>query len=257
LRVADPDEKRSAIDAEEKRQEPREAVTLFVEYEGADDLVGDFTENLSSGGTFVSTNRQLPLDTRVQLVLSFPGLLEPIAIEGIVRWTRADGQEGGDAGAGIEFAPGPGRDALEAIVDRIRNRDPKTVSRLFRVLVVEDNRHVAQLIEEGLRGSTRRDFGGGVSFVFRNAEDGRAAVEILRRETFDALIVDVYLPILDGPKVIAQARTELGLTAIPIIAISAGGDAARRSALDAGANIFLDKPMRLRQVIDTIQKLLF
>ena len=241
-------------DHEEKRRDGRELVTLFVEYEGADDLLGDFTENLSSGGTFVATNRELPMGTRVQLVLSFPGLLEPIAIEGVVRWTRIG--DGAESGAGIEFEPGPGRDQLATIIERIRRRDPKTVSRLFRVLVVEDNKHVAQLIEEGLRGSTRRDFGGGVSFVFRNAEDGRSAIEILRRETFDALIIDVYLPIMDGPKVILQARTELGLAELPIIAVSAGGDAARRSALEAGANIFLDKPMRLRQVIDTIQRLL-
>jgi uncharacterized protein (TIGR02266 family) len=240
---------------EEKRRDSREPVTLFVEYEGADDLVGDFTENLSSGGTFVATNRALPIGTRVQLVLSFPGLLEPIAIEGMVRWKREEPGEEGDAGAGIEFEPGPAQVALAAVIDKVKNRDPKTVSRLFRVLVVEDNKHVAQLITEGLRGSSRRDFGG-VSFVFRNAEDGRAAVEILRKETFDALIIDVYLPILDGPRVIMQARTELGLADLPIIAVSAGGDAARRSALEAGANIFLDKPMRLRQVIDTMQRLL-
>jgi uncharacterized protein (TIGR02266 family) len=236
----------------EKRHGGREAITLFVEYEGADDLVGDFTENLSSGGTFVATNRQIPLGTKVQLVLSFPGLLEPISIEGTVRWVRGD-TEG--AGAGIEFEPGPARDQLAAVIDKIRSRDPKVMSRLFRVLVVEDNKHVAQLIQEGLRGSTRRDFGG-VTFVFRAAEDGRAAVEILRREKFDALIIDVYLPIIDGPSVITAARTELGLTDLPIIAVSAGGDAARRSALEAGANIFLDKPMRLRQVIETMQRLL-
>jgi uncharacterized protein (TIGR02266 family) len=240
---------------EEKRRDSREPVTLFVEYDGADDLVGDFTENLSSGGTFVATNRDLPIGTRVNLVLSFPGLLEAIAIEGTVRWKRHEAGTEGDAGAGIEFAPGPARDALAAVIDKVRTRDPKTVSRLFRVLVVEDNKHVAQLITEGLRGSSRRDFGG-VSFVFRSAEDGRAAVEILRREKFDALIIDVYLPVVDGPKVISQARTELGLTELPIIAVSAGGDSARRAALDAGANIFLDKPMRLRQVIDTMQRLL-
>lgn len=240
---------------EEKRRDAREAVTLFVEYEGADDLVGDFTENLSTGGTFVATSRELPLGTRITLVLSFPGLLEPISIQGVVRWARGDGPEG-DGGIGIEFEPGPGRDALAGVVDRIRERDPKTVSKLFRVLVVEDNRHVAALIQEGLRGSTRRDFGNGVSFVFRNAEDGRSAVEILRKEQFDALIIDVYLPILDGPRVIAHCRSELGLAELPIIAVSAGGDAARRSALEAGANIFLDKPMRLRQVIDTMQRLL-
>ena len=238
---------------DEKRRDTREPVTLFVEYEGADDLVGDFTENLSTGGTFVATNRELPVGTRVNLVLSFPGLLEPISIEGIVRWTR---QEGGDGGAGLEFAEGPSRDQLAAVVDRIRSRDPRTMSQAFRVLVVEDNRHVATLLQEGLRGSSRRDFGGSVSFVCRNAEDGRAAVEILRNERFDALIIDVYLPIIDGPKVITQARTELGLQALPIIAVSGGGEPARRLALEAGADIFLDKPMRLRQVIDTMRRLL-
>ena len=238
---------------DEKRRADREAITLFVEYEGADDLLGDYTENLSSGGTFVATSRQLPIDTVVQLVLSFPGLLEPISIEGVVRHHRIEDDV---QGAGIEFAPGPARDQLTQIIERIRRRDPKVVSRLFKVLLVEDNKHVSALIQDGLRGSTRREFEGGVSFVFRSAEDGRQAIEILRREQFDALIIDVYLPVLDGPKVIAQARQELALADLPIIAVSAGGDSARRAALDAGANIFLDKPMRLRQVIDTIQRLL-
>ncbi len=237
----------------EKRRDGREPVTLFVEYDGADDLVGDFTENLSSGGTFVVTNRELPVGTPVQLVLSFPGLLAPIAVDGEVRWTR---HEGDTPGAGIEFHAGSSRDELAAMVERIRDGDPRIVSRLFRVLVVEDNKHVAELIQDGLRGSSKRDFNGGISFAFRSAEDGRQAVEILRREKFDALIIDVYLPVLDGSKVISQARSELGLADLPIIAVSAGGDAARHSALEAGANIFIDKPMRLRQVIDTIQRLL-
>jgi uncharacterized protein (TIGR02266 family) len=242
-------------EGEEKRRATREPVALFVEYEGADDLVGDFTENLSSGGTFVATNRSLPVGTQVQLVLSFPGLLEPIAIQGTVRWTRG-GNAAGDGGAGIEFAPGPSRDALAAVVDRIRSGDPRTMARLLRVLVVEDNHHVAELIQQGLIGSTRRDFGGGVSFVFRNAQDGRTALEILRHEAFDALIIDVYLPVIDGPKVIMTARTELGLVDLPIIAVSAGGDQARDAAIAAGANIFLEKPMRLRRVIETMQRLL-
>jgi uncharacterized protein (TIGR02266 family) len=240
---------------EEKRRAAREPVTLFVEYDGADDLVGDFTENLSSGGTFVTTARSLPIGTHVQLVLSFPGLLHPISIAGTVRWNRSDNAVG-DPGAGIEFAPGPGRDALAAIIDRIRTRDPRTMARLLRVLVVEDNRHVAELIQQGLTGAIRRDFGGLVSFVFRNAEDGRQAIEILRSETFDAVIIDVYIPIVDGSQVIMVARNELGLASLPIIAVSAGGEPAREAALNAGANIFLDKPMRLRRVIETMQRLL-
>lgn len=238
--------------SEESRRDPREQVTLFVEYDGADDLTGDYTQNLSSGGMFVATNRQLPIGTHVKLVLGFPGLLEPIWIEGTVRWTRA----GEESGAGIEFELGPAQEELARMIERIRNRDPKTTPRVLRVLVVEDNKHVAQLIREGLNGSTRRDFQDGVSFVFREALDGREAVESLRSETFDALIIDVYLPVLTGPRVIAIARKELGLTRLPIIALSAGGDEARHAALEAGANIFFDKPMRLRQVVATMQRLL-
>src|SRR4029079_973337 len=110
---------------DERRRDTREPVTLFVEYEGADDLVGDYTENLSSGGTFVATNRELPIGTQIQLVLSFPGLLEPVSIVGTVRWTRGNRttdvlQEGEEAGAGIEFAPGPARDQLAHMIEKIR-----------------------------------------------------------------------------------------------------------------------------------------
>jgi uncharacterized protein (TIGR02266 family) len=244
-------------DLEDKRKSDREPVTLFVEYEGADDLLGDYTDNLSSGGTFVATNRELPIGTQITLLLGFPGLIEPISIQGTVRWTRGPGTgDTEEGGAGIEFTPGPARDQLAAMIEKIKSGDPRTVSRIVKVLVVEDNRHVAQLINDGLKGAAKRDFGGGVSFAITNAEDGRQAIEALRADKFDALIIDVYLPVMDGAKVISTARSELGLTNLPIIAVSAGGDAARKSALTAGANIFLDKPMRLRQVIDTIQKLI-
>ena len=190
-------------DPEDKRKSDREAVTLFVEYEGAEDLLGDYTENLSSGGTFVATSRELPIGTQIMLVLGFPGLLEPISVQATVRWTRgaADGDD--EAGAGLEFAPGPARDQLAAMIEKIRQGHAKTVSRIVKVLVVEDNRHVAQLINDGLKGSARRgELGGGVSFAINYAEDGRAAVEALRAEPYDALIIDVYLPIVDGAKCI-------------------------------------------------------
>jgi uncharacterized protein (TIGR02266 family) len=229
-------------------------VNLSIEYESADDLIVDFTENLSTGGTFVATERELPIDTPVQLALTFPGLVKPIMIDGIVRWSRREGAEG-VAGASIEFEPAA-RDRLSNQIDRVRARDPEMMSRLVRVLLVEDNRHVAALIQDGLSAAVRREFSGGIAFAFRRAEDGRTAVELLQREAFDALIVDVYLPILDGPRVIAQARSELGLSELSIIAISAGGDPARQAALRAGANIFLDKPMRLVQVVSVIKRLL-
>jgi CheY-like chemotaxis protein len=180
-----------------------------------------------------------------------------------VRWTRpsgaADGDEAADGageGVGIEFEPGAGQRELELLVDRVRSRDPELVSRLVRVLVVEDNPHVAQLIRDGLRGSERRSFADDLVFNFRTASNGREAIELLGRERFDALIIDIYLPVLDGPNVIAHVRAEPTLARMPVIAVSAGGEHAREAALAAGADFFLHKPMRLRQVIETMRQLM-
>jgi uncharacterized protein (TIGR02266 family) len=244
-----------ADDDADKRRFERKAVVLRVDYEGADDLVADYTDNLSGGGTFVVTARELAVGTQVRLVLSFPGLLQPVHVEGIVRWARgpAGSEEGG---VGIEFVPGPARDHLEDVAARLRRGDSGLTQRVIRVLLVEDNPHVAELIREGLRGSGKRGLGGGLSFEFREAHNGREALDLLKTETFDVMIVDIYLPVIDGAQVIAQVRRELGLTDLPVIAVSAGGEPAHSAALAAGANIFLDKPMRLRQVIETMRSLM-
>ncbi len=238
---------------DEKRRDTREAIKLVVEYDGAEDLIGDYTENLSSGGTFLVTSRSLQVGTRVCLVLAFAGLLERITIAGTVRWVR--GEAAGGAGVGIEFEPGAARDRLAKAIERIRARDPKTVARVIELLVVEDNQYIVEMIEQGLRGSMRRD-ASGPSFAIRSVPDGRSALESLQNAPCDVMIIDVYLPVIDGSQVIALARRQLGLQGMAIIAFSGGGDEAREAALGAGANAFIDKPMRLRQVLETIQRLM-
>ena len=234
----------------DKRRHHRAGVTLLVEYEGADEFLVDYTDNLSSGGTFVATARELPIGSGVRLALSFPGLVETIGIEGVVRWTRA----GEEPGVGIEFLGAEGQKRLAALIERIRARDPRVVARVVKVLVVEDNPHVASFIGSGLAGSSRRS--ADVSFSVQTATNGQDALTLLASEHFDAMIIDVYLPVIDGAHVISQVRSRLGLRDLAVIAVSAGGDAAREVALAAGANIFIDKPMRLRQVIETMRTLL-
>jgi uncharacterized protein (TIGR02266 family) len=239
----------------DKRRHDRRGIILRVDYDGAEDLLADYTDNLSAGGTFVVTSRELEIGTEIRLVLSFPGLLQPIHVDGVVRWTR-DEQGDEERGVGIEFAPGAARDQLTQIVEKLRRGDPGVFQKIVRVLLVEDNPHVAELIREGLKGSGKKALAPDLMFEFREAVNGREALELLRTETFDALIVDIYLPVIDGAAVIDNVRRELGLTSLPVIAVSAGGEHARTAALAAGANIFLDKPMRLRQVIETMRGLM-
>lgn len=227
----------------------REQVNLILDYEDVDDFLADYDANLSQGNAVIETDRYLFEGTGVQLRISFPGLLAPVVMEGVARTLDKD-----DAISGIrvQLRADP---ALERLVERIRSRDRAVIVPVVRVLIVEDNHHVAQLVSNGLAASARRELGH-VAFTFTTAEDGAVALELLKQATFDAAIVDVYLPVLDGPGFIRQARTALGLTDLPIITMSGGGDSARNAALAAGATAFLDKPVRLKQVVDTIRQLI-
>lgn len=235
----------------EHRKHPRTPVRLIVDYEDADDFIGDYTDNLSAGGTFIHTTRELDNDTTIQLVLSFPGLLQPITLDAIVRWSRG----GRQPGIGVEFLPGRDRDKLDALVALIEERDPHTVARVIRVLVAEDNIHICELLCSGLGASAKRTFGDTLMFYFATAEDGAIALELLKTHEFDLAIIDAYLPVLDGVKLIGQARSSLGLVDLPIIAIAPDEPPTRTSAIAAGANVFISKPMRLRDVLDSMRQL--
>jgi len=240
---------------DDRRREPRELLTLKVEYADASELVSDYTDNISTGGTFVLTERLLPEGTEVRLVLSFPGLLKPLPVNGRVKWTRAEPPEMRGVGVAFDRTDAEGVGRLDEIVARIAAGDPSLVVRTLRVLVVEDNPHVASLIRDGLRGSSRRELGGRVTFECQTVDNGRDGLALVRSQAFDVLIVDVYLPVLDGAQLIAQVRADEALRHLPIVAVSGGGLPARETALAAGADFFLDKPMRLADIFATMRRL--
>ncbi|HEY5946948.1 MAG TPA: response regulator [Kofleriaceae bacterium] len=225
----------------------KDLLRLIVDYENADEFLQDYAANLASSTAFIAATRTIALATIIEIGFSFPGLMQPIALDAVVTQVSAEGLT-------IAFLEG-GAAKLKACVERIRARDPKLIAPVVNVLIVEDNKHVCDLVRQGLAGSTRREMRD-ITFTFATAENGAIALELLRTRTFDAAIVDVYLPVLDGASLIQQARTQLGLTKLPIITMSAGGDGARAAALKAGASVFLDKPVRLREVVATMRQLL-
>src|SRR5262249_39928015 len=147
----------------------------------AADLLHDYTQNISRGGTFILTERELAIGTEVRVELSFPGLLAPIFLEGVVRWRRA-APEPDERGVGVEFRLDDAKVAqrLAQIVDSIERGDPNVMARVLRVLLVEDNPHVANLLEQGLGLHGGRELGGRVRFEFHHVKDGRQALDMLR-----------------------------------------------------------------------------
>ncbi|MFH0903134.1 MAG: TIGR02266 family protein [Pseudomonadota bacterium] len=240
---------------DDRRREARVPLTLRVEYNTANQFLTDYTENVSRGGTFVLTDRCLPVGTPLEASLSFPGLIKPFTLCGTVKWVRTGPD--GERGVGVQFdslSPEVASN-LDTLVQRIGEGDPALVARTMRILLVEDNPHVATLIREGLAGGYRRELGDGTAFEFTTAGNGREALDALaQEERFDLIIVDVYLPVLDGVQVIAGVRANPVLRDMPIVAVSAGGPHAREAALAAGADFFISKPMRLADIVATVRR---
>jgi CheY-like chemotaxis protein len=223
------------------------AARLVVEYDDLAELIADCAQTLARGETVVATSRSFAERATVRLSLTAPGLVVPIGVSGHVRSCDAATGE-----VTIELGAADGR-RLAELVARLRRADPELVGDVMRLLIAEDNPHLAQLICNGLVGSSRRGGGSelGLHFEFQSVVDGLFAINVLQARRFDVAIIDVYLPTVSGAQVIEAARGGIARD-LPIIAVSAGGDPARRLAQDAGADVFLAKPFRLRDLYDTI-----
>ena len=89
------------------------------------------------------------------------------------------------------------------------------------------------------------------------AKNGEEAVSIALSAIPDLILMDVQMPVMDGLKAMQQIRQIPSLVNIPIIALTAlamTGD--RDRCLDAGANEYLTKPVKLKQLAATIHQLL-
>ncbi|MEH2128970.1 PAS domain S-box protein [Nostoc sp.] len=89
------------------------------------------------------------------------------------------------------------------------------------------------------------------------ANNGQQAIDFMRVERPDLIVMDIQMPGMDGLEAIRRIRNEPQFVHIPIIALTAlamPGD--RETCLAVGANEYLTKPIKLKQLVTTIQQLL-
>lgn len=88
------------------------------------------------------------------------------------------------------------------------------------------------------------------------ASSGAEALICLRTgPTFDAVLMDVQMPVMDGNEATRRIRGELGMTTLPIIALTAGALVAERyRVLEAGMNDFLSKPLDPQGLVRTLRR---
>ncbi|MEL6544837.1 MAG: TIGR02266 family protein [Myxococcota bacterium] len=75
-------------DDSERRDDPRAPIELKVEYKKMNTFFADYTKNISKGGTFIKTERPLPVGTEFLFKLTLPKRERPFELKGEVIWTN-------------------------------------------------------------------------------------------------------------------------------------------------------------------------
>jgi two-component system KDP operon response regulator KdpE len=113
------------------------------------------------------------------------------------------------------------------------------------LLVIDDEPHILKVLSTGLalRG-----------FAVRTAASGEEALEEIRKESPDAIILDLMLPGMSGLEVCRRLRE---FSAVPIVVLSArGAERDKVLALDQGADDYVTKPFGLEELLARVRAVL-
>jgi len=116
----------------------------------------------------------------------------------------------------------------------------------MRLLVVEDESLLRQQLEQGLSKE---------GYLVNAAEDGRSGLYYATEYSYDAAIIDIGLPEIDGISLIQEIRS--AGKQFPVLILTARGDWQDKvTGLDAGADDYVVKPFQMEEIIARLNALL-
>jgi len=117
-----------------------------------------------------------------------------------------------------------------------------------KILIVEDNPENMRVMEMVLR---RKDY------ILLKAIDGEEALDVAMKERPDLIIMDVWLPKMNGLEVTRRLRETPAFSRTPIIGVTAyamKGD--REKVIESGCDAYLSKPINTRELPEVIAEML-
>jgi DNA-binding response OmpR family regulator len=116
----------------------------------------------------------------------------------------------------------------------------------MRVLVVEDDSGIVQFVRQGL---------GEAGYAVDVALDGEDGLAYARAAAYDAIVLDVMLPRIDGLRLLSELR-RLGIKTPVLLLTARDGVHDRVAGLDAGADDYLIKPFAFPELLARLRALL-
>lgn len=114
------------------------------------------------------------------------------------------------------------------------------------ILVVDDEPDLRMMLSQILTGA---------GYEIKEAADGEEAITLLKKQKFDATLLDIYMPIVDGIEVLKYIKKNH----LPTKAIMLTGYADLKHAMEAkefGAQDFIGKPYKIEDILSTVERVM-
>jgi two-component system, sensor histidine kinase and response regulator len=114
-----------------------------------------------------------------------------------------------------------------------------------KILVIDDEPTVRELIHFSLRSK---------GFIVMETDNGDAGIQLARSHVPDLILLDVFLPKLDGFEVLARLRKDSATAVIPCILMTGQPDSAgMRQGMSLGADDYLAKPFTVEELVSAVE----
>ena len=121
-------------------------------------------------------------------------------------------------------------------------------TRELRFLVVDDNEDIRDVFCRLIERAGHESF---------TAADGQEAVDLLQRESFDVMLLDLTMPRMNGVEVVRWMRTHPDVApTMRVVVISAWAGEHRAVLQELGIENVMQKPLRIQQLTDLISETL-